>query len=220
MKKITLLLSFFIATICYSQELVVSQIGGMAPGDFHAANTNLVEGSTVTLTIAYTNMGVNQFVGLAIAARFLDDPFNLLGVQVDTPITTSATEQTFDVDLVVPDVTSNQAKVKIQIFGDTNLFSYAGTASGGCCGLEFTINDLITLSTEDFNKNKLPAFYNASLDAIVIKDRIDSGYSIYNLLGQSVLEGEIANADKISVESLKSGLYILSTKEGTLKFVK
>ncbi|NMH88188.1 T9SS type A sorting domain-containing protein [Flavivirga algicola] len=76
------------------------------------------------------------------------------------------------------------------------------------------------LSTEDFNKNKLQSFYSASKDAIVIKDRIDSGYSIYNLLGQEVLEGEIANAEEISVASLKSGLYILSTKEGTLKFVK
>ncbi len=76
------------------------------------------------------------------------------------------------------------------------------------------------LSTENFSKDKLESFYNTSKDAIIIKDRIDGGYSIYNLLGQSVLEGKTINTDEISVESLKSGLYILSTQKGTLKFVK
>ncbi|WP_299554890.1 T9SS type A sorting domain-containing protein [Seonamhaeicola sp.] len=74
------------------------------------------------------------------------------------------------------------------------------------------------LSTTEFNTKSLNSFYNADIDAIVIKDQINGGFSIYNLMGQEVLEGDIAN--EISVETLKSGLYILSTEYGTLKFVK
>ncbi|WP_299554887.1 hypothetical protein [Seonamhaeicola sp.] len=74
------------------------------------------------------------------------------------------------------------------------------------------------LSTKDFNKSKLNSFYSTERDAVVIKDRLDGGFSIYNLMGQEVLEGDIT--DEISVETLKSGLYILSTAYGTLKFVK
>ena len=70
-----------------------------------------------------------------------------------------------------------------------------------------------------FNKNKLTSsFYSANKKAIVINDNVQGKYSIYNLLGQSVLQGKIAK--EIKVETLKSGLYILTTEKGILKFVK
>ncbi len=74
------------------------------------------------------------------------------------------------------------------------------------------------LSTDDFNKSKLKGFYSATRESVVINDRIDGDYSIYNLLGQSVLKGEVSN--EISVGTLKTGIYILTTDKGTLKFVK
>jgi hypothetical protein len=39
-------------------------------------------------------------------------------------------------------------------------------------------------------------------------------YSIYNLNGKKVLEGEISDVETISLEKLKSGYYILSTMQG------
>ena len=77
----------------------------------------------------------------------------------------------------------------------------------------------LTLSNSKFSKSKLTsAFYSASKRAIVINDNIQGKFSIYNLLGQSVLKGTLAK--QINVETLKSGLYILSTESGSLKFVK
>ncbi|TNJ46495.1 T9SS type A sorting domain-containing protein [Tamlana fucoidanivorans] len=75
-----------------------------------------------------------------------------------------------------------------------------------------------TLSTEGYNKAKLNSFYSSVRDAIVMKDKFDGGFSIYNLTGQKVLEGEISN--EISVSTLNTGLYFLVTEYGTLKFAK
>ena len=76
-----------------------------------------------------------------------------------------------------------------------------------------------TLATKDFSKTKLEAtFYSSKRDALIVNDRISGKFTIYNLTGQSVLKGEISN--RIGVETLNSGLYILSTKDGVLKFAK
>ena len=75
-----------------------------------------------------------------------------------------------------------------------------------------------TLSSKDFNKTKLAAYYNASKEAIVVDNAVSGKYEIYNLLGQSVKNGEFSR--EISVSSLKSGLYILTSEAGTLKFAK
>ena len=78
--------------------------------------------------------------------------------------------------------------------------------------------EIDVLSIENFNKTKLSAFYSANRDAVVVKDHIEGDFSIYNLMGQAVLEGKTSN--EINVESLKTGLYILATEGGTLKFVR
>lgn len=76
-----------------------------------------------------------------------------------------------------------------------------------------------TLSTKDFSITKLKAtFYSSDRDALIVNDRISGKFTIYNLTGQSVLKGEISN--RIGVETLNSGIYILSTKDGVLKFAK
>jgi hypothetical protein len=74
------------------------------------------------------------------------------------------------------------------------------------------------LSTNDFNKNKLAAYYNTNLDAVVMDNQISGDYSIYDLTGRVISEGVVSN--EISTASLKSGLYILATESGVLKFVK
>ena len=75
-----------------------------------------------------------------------------------------------------------------------------------------------TLGNSKFNKNKLTsAFYSVKKDAIILNN-VQGVYSIFNLSGQSVLEGNISK--EINVETLNSGLYILSTKDGVLKFAK
>ncbi|WP_366185942.1 T9SS type A sorting domain-containing protein [Flavobacterium ovatum] len=49
-------------------------------------------------------------------------------------------------------------------------------------------------------------------------DEIEGDYSIYDLSGKAVSTGKASN--QINVSSLPSGLYILTTKKGSLKFAK
>ncbi|MEW4925414.1 T9SS type A sorting domain-containing protein [Algibacter sp. 2305UL17-15] len=76
------------------------------------------------------------------------------------------------------------------------------------------------LSTNDFNKNKLAAFYSSSKDAVVISNStvIGSDYKVYDLTGRTIKTGKVSN--EISVSTLKTGLYILATDKGVLKFAK
>lgn len=45
-------------------------------------------------------------------------------------------------------------------------------------------------------------------------------YTIYNVLGKSVLKGTINNSNNIDITNLQAGLYMLRTEETTLKFIK
>ncbi|TXE09944.1 hypothetical protein FUA26_10695 [Seonamhaeicola algicola] len=76
-----------------------------------------------------------------------------------------------------------------------------------------------SLSTVDFNKSKLDAFYSSNKDALVLSTAIYGDYKIFNLLGQSVQEAKIESRE-ISITNLKSGMYILATDHGILKFAK
>lgn len=77
---------------------------------------------------------------------------------------------------------------------------------------------LNTLGVNSINTTKLAAFYSLNMDAVVIKDNLEGDYSIFDLTGKSVLKGEVSK--QINVETLNSGMYILSTENGFLKFVK
>ncbi|APZ45523.1 hypothetical protein BW723_04080 [Polaribacter reichenbachii] len=74
------------------------------------------------------------------------------------------------------------------------------------------------LSTKDVSKPKLKAFYSAAKSAVVVSDQFEGDFAIFNVLGQAVLKGELTQ--EINVSSLQSGLYILSTERGSIKFVK
>jgi|GEM_PF-2757998 len=77
---------------------------------------------------------------------------------------------------------------------------------------------LATLGSK-LNSNKLAAsFYSKNKGALVIGDAISGDYSIYDITGKTIKTGTISN--EISVVSLASGVYILSTEAGFLKFIK
>lgn len=74
------------------------------------------------------------------------------------------------------------------------------------------------LSTNDVSKSKLQAFYSTSNKSIVVKGQLEGNYAVYNILGKSVLKGKVTK--EINVESLNSGLYILKTDLGSIKFIR
>ena len=45
-------------------------------------------------------------------------------------------------------------------------------------------------------------------------------YRIYNVLGKQVLNGTIGNSNRIDINNLQAGLYMIRIKETTLKFIK
>ncbi|MBU2951977.1 hypothetical protein KO493_14850 [Tamlana agarivorans] len=96
----------------------------------------------------------------------------------------------------------------------------AGANGGGKTYINYVSNieEEIVLSSKDFNKNKLGAFYNSNIDAIVMDQTLSGDYAIYDLSGRAITKGLISS--EISTSSLKGGMYILSTQEGVLKFVK
>ncbi len=86
-----------------------------------------------------------------------------------------------------------------------------------------TYNSCSTLSADDQNFNaKVSLFPNPSSDYISIsglKDKTD--YIIYNVLGAKVHSGTIAVNDKIDVQNLTNGIYLLKFENGNiLKFIK
>ena len=86
----------------------------------------------------------------------------------------------------------------------------------------FTINDN-TLGIEAFeNINQIKLFPNPATNVIGVSGlKVKQNYRIYNVLGKEVLKGGISNNEKIEINSLVNGLYLLQFEDGdTMKFVK
>lgn len=221
MKKITFLLLFTFLTsvsLTNAQSIEITEINGLSPSVFFAGNTpvkTLKTNTSVDVTVSYVDLPAATATPgkTVITVRRVRNDY---GAAFD-PSTAEVDANTTGSVVIAFTPTAETTDFHLQAYA----FNHPSTTvliENYLYNID--VSDTAVLSTEDFNKNKLESFYSASKDAIVVKDRIEGGFSIYNLLGQSVLEGEIANADEISVETLKSGLYVLSTKEGTLKFVK
>lgn len=97
-----------------------------------------------------------------------------------------------------------------------------GTVPSFGQGLDFTLN-VTTLNREAFDKNSFIIYPNPVSSVLNIKaeQNIDA-VLVYNLQGQLVLESK--NTDKIDVESLAAGQYLIKIGSGELlqvkKFVK
>lgn len=102
--------------------------------------------------------------------------------------------------------------------GDTQKFGQEGASEPTTVYIRTQAEIDNILSVSSFNKNKLEAYYKSVNSVIVMEKSINEDFSIYNIMGQNVLEGKTSK--EINVEVLKPGVYILSTDKGVLKFVK
>lgn len=222
MKKITLLfvalLGFTYSAQSQTSAIVIRQINGIDTATFLTTNTEILENTTLSLTVDYTNIVSNPTFGLNLRTRILDFTTygTILGApNTDTPITTNTSLQTVVFNFVVPMVTAD-TKIRLQTLGrdsggTSNVFAYA--ANG------FTIKNDPTLSTNNFEKSKLSnSYYSQAENSIIINDAVSGVFIISDLSGKTVLNGTISQ--KIDVSTLASGFYVLSTKSGVLKFSK
>ncbi|GGZ75054.1 LamG-like jellyroll fold domain-containing protein [Algibacter mikhailovii] len=80
-----------------------------------------------------------------------------------------------------------------------------------------------SLSIENQNTNlQISLFPNPSSDFVSISGlKTKTNYEVYNAIGSKVLKGTLAINDKIDVQNLTSGIYLLKLESGSaLKFIK
>lgn len=123
-------------------------------------------------------------------------------------------------DSALPSTADRQASSNDSKYGyDTRLqYTYNDVSINGDFTPLEVFDSSAILSLSGFNKNKLTAYYSTKLDAVVLDTKMSGDYSIYDLTGKVILAGSVST--EISTASLKSGLYILATDSGVLKFVK
>ncbi|CDF80250.1 hypothetical protein BN863_25380 [Formosa agariphila KMM 3901] len=130
------------------------------------------------------------------------------------------TDGSANITVSIPAGTLPVAETTDYVSGYNWILQVVGANASGQTYINYvtTIEEEITLSTKDFSKTKLAAFYNTKIDAIMIDKSISGNYSIYDITGRSITTGTITNT--IDTSYLKGGMYILSTTSGVLKFVK
>lgn len=112
--------------------------------------------------------------------------------------------------------------------GDVTFYMAANAVNGngspagdGGTNSSFTIQYDPTLSTGDETLENVLVFPNPAIDELNVNNHSSSTYSIYNVQGQQVQNGNISN-DKIEILDLDSGMYILEldNKQGISRFIK
>ncbi|WP_194768758.1 T9SS type A sorting domain-containing protein [Tamlana sp. I1] len=213
MKKITLLL-LFVGSLAFSQNSVT--------WTNYPANPTYAPGSDIDMLLDYTSIDLDYICIWVRELNAMGGTVNQYEAFTHCPFAggddshpNSATDYayTFPVSSAIPESSTLPSGNKYVLVVFLSAEPGQGTANG--------TRDIIissTASTNDFNNTKLAAYYNSRVDAVVVNSSVSGDYAIYDLTGREIVNGEVSN--EISTASLKSGLYILSTAQGVLKFVK
>lgn len=159
---------------------------------------------------------------------------------LDSPVTILS-GQMYTIELSVPQYTTchlilgGQTEARLFWYGvfqneQTNCNgSYTdGNAYIGTClpiDFDFYFKTYVSenLNTSEFEVNNLVKLYpNPSNNSIYISGlkQLES-FTIYNMLGNKVSDGNVSNNEKIDIHNLNKGIYFLKFKNGnTLKFIK
>lgn len=104
----------------------------------------------------------------------------------------------------------------------TVIFDSWGSGNEGG-GFSYTRSTNPSLSLDDFDsEEKISLTPNPSSQFIQVSGLTStSEYAIYNIIGKEINSGQVANNEKINIEHLDNGIYILRTeKNKTVKFQK
>lgn len=191
----------------------MSKVNGVDAETFWTnRNNEIVAGETLAIELTYDNLPDVGSGNAGVRGRTRNDDDGINGTNTSYDLV--GTTGTATINFVVEDVLNGNASVNATIVLFVRSLSSVNVNSD-----RYTLVSQLTLDTQEFDKSKLDAYYKADEETIVLADRLEAGYSIYNLMGQKMVSGETDDKE-IKVEGLKSGLYILATNEGSLKFVK
>lgn len=120
------------------------------------------------------------------------------------------------------------AQYEFSIVGTGTTLSLRLTANSNSSGEEFafdtfTVEESSTLGIDDVElTTEIGIYPNSSNDYIRIQGLKKAiNYELYNLTGQKILKGTISNNEKIDVQNLIKGIYLLKLMRGnTFKFIK
>lgn len=210
-KKITLLFIFALSAVIVShaQSLTVLEINGVAPATFFSSTVppnSLPTNTSVDIKISYTNLSGDIIINMKDpTANSFANTLSTTNPNINDP---NANEITITYAPVAEVVNYD-----FRVYGSGHLGTTLNTFAG------ISASNSATLSSNDFSENKLTSsFYNATIGALIINDNVDGDFSIYDITGKAVLTGEVSS--KIDVQTLNSGIYILTTAKGNLKFAK
>ncbi|WP_346883813.1 T9SS type A sorting domain-containing protein [uncultured Algibacter sp.] len=210
-KKITLLFIFALSAVIVShaQSLTVLEINGVAPATFFSSTVppnSLPTNTSVDIKISYTNLSGNFSISMK------DPSANSFANSLSTTNPNKNDPNANEITITYTP-TTEVVNYDLRIFGTGQLVATLVTFAG------ISASNSATLSSNDFSENKLTSsFYNAAKGALIINDNVDGDFSIYDITGKAALTGEVSS--KIDVQTLNSGLYILTTAKGNLKFAK
>ena len=112
---------------------------------------------------------------------------------------------------------------------DGSIFEYAFnvTSDANSSGERFVIQFGTVLSNDNFALNELVVYPNPANDIIQISGLTSTqfNYSIFNVLGQKVLNGNFNQTNSIALNALTNGVYIIEIRDEnnqsqTVKFIK
>lgn len=172
-------------------------------------NNNTTEKITITRGDAgiftFKSIFINNTAGTTVAvAGYLGG--SMVGSAKTVNTGASAT-------LTFPDITIDEVRITATEFFNTNIDQFVGsTATGPITGLvdNSSINSNVILSPNPTNDHlTISGIYNAK------------SYVIYSALGDKVLEGNLDDSQKIRVEGLSKGAYILKLdNDKSMNFIK
>lgn len=106
------------------------------------------------------------------------------------------------------------------IYIDITFNSWSSGNSGG--GFSYTRSSDQTLSTDNFELNKVKVFPNPSTNFIQVHGLLkETAYTIYNVLGKEIRKGVTSAIDKIDVQRIPEGTYFLKLNgKEAIRFIK
>ena len=119
----------------------------------------------------------------------------------------------YEIDEVLIDGTNNPAAV---LSGD---YTFENITANHSIAVSFRME---TGVVETLHETSLQIYPNPAFTQLYVKHflRETVNYTIYNVVGQTILQGKLQDDSAINIESLASGMYYLKVAGKTVKFVK
>ena len=120
---------------------------------------------------------------------------------------------------ITESLTGGIAAVKLNWYDVT---SFTVTSVGAWYGFDDLIISSNPLSTNDFKLKTLKIYPNPTSDFIMINGlTTEASYEIYNTIGQKVKRGVVLENEKIDIQNLTNGIYVLKLGDGNrVRFIK